>query len=189
MNKTLFLFLTPWSSRAPGGGGQGEPPGHGRGLLREAAGRPPGGRVPARRRVLSPGAQVKGRKAEGAECRGTGGPPRTTSQLCSSAPLPGHAWARAATCTPESEAAGLTHPTPRVLEFSSSHGCKTAAGRGGEVGVKARDCRAKGCLQEERGCPDCSLLRSALYALHLLDGFARLFIRKARDIGFTMVLC
>lgn len=34
MNKTLFLFLTPWSSRAPGGGGQGEPPGH-EGVSRE----------------------------------------------------------------------------------------------------------------------------------------------------------
>ena len=86
-------------------------------------------------------------------------------------------------------AAGLTHPTPHVLEFSSSRSCKTVASPRGEVGVKARDWGAKGCLQEERDCPDCSLHRSTLYTVHPLDGFARLFIGKARGIGLTMVLC
>nr|CAI9696782.1 unnamed protein product [Rangifer tarandus platyrhynchus] len=118
-------------------------------------GRPPGGQVQARRHVPGAGAQTKRRKAEEAECRMTGGPPKTAFRVCSSARLPGRAPARAASCTPQSKAAGIPHPTPRVLEFSSSHGCKTVAGPRGEAGVKARGCGAKGCLQEERDCPDC----------------------------------
>lgn len=152
-------------------------------------GRPPGGQVQARRHVPGAGAQTKGRKAEEAECRMTGGPPKTAFRVCSSARLPGRAPARAASCTPQSKAVGIPHPTPRVLEFSSSHGCKTVAGPRGEAGVKARGCGAKGCLQEERDCPDWSVHRSALYTVRPFDGFVRLFIGKACDVGFTMLLC
>lgn len=152
-------------------------------------GRPAGGQAQARRHVPSLGAQVKGRKAKEAECRMTGGPLRTAFWVCSSAHLPGQAPARAASCTPQSKAVGITHPTPRVLKFSSSHGCKTAAGPGGEAGVKVRDCGVKGCLQEERDCPDWSVHRSTLYTVRPFDGFVRLFIGKACDLGFTMIVC
>lgn len=121
---------------------------------------------------------MKGRKAEGAECRGTGGP-RGPLLNCAALPLslatPGHGRPPAHL----SRKLRASSPHTHVFEFSSSHGCKTAAGRGEEVGVKARDCRAKGCLQEEREAVQTALCSDRLlYALHLLDGFARLFIRK-----------